>query len=149
MTAKELLERYATGERDFTRVKISGSEEMLEGACLRGINLSDSRIDNLSFIGANLSSAVFRNTILWQTDFSKADLNGANLSGADLFQANFSGANLSEADLSGSDLSETCFEKANLGRTILRNAIDRDTNFMRTIFIDTIMPDGSINNSTI
>jgi hypothetical protein len=30
MTAEEFLERYATGERDFSKVKLSGIEELLE-----------------------------------------------------------------------------------------------------------------------
>jgi len=103
MTAEELLERYAAGERDFSKVKLSGIGELLEGVCLKDINLSDSRIDNLSFIGTNLSRANLKNTILWQTNFIGADLSGANLNGANLFQANFSQADLSGANLSGAD----------------------------------------------
>jgi uncharacterized protein YjbI with pentapeptide repeats len=80
MNAKELLERYAAGERDFRGVKLSGSEEM-EGVCLKEINLSESRIDNESFIGTNLSGADLSKTRLWQTDFSGADLSGATLRG--------------------------------------------------------------------
>ena len=43
MTTEELLERYAVGERDFSKVKLSGIGELLEGVCLKDINLSDSR----------------------------------------------------------------------------------------------------------
>jgi hypothetical protein len=37
MTAEELLQRYAAGERDFTGVRIREAE--LEGSTLTGINL--------------------------------------------------------------------------------------------------------------
>ncbi len=126
MYAEELLGRYAAGERDFKGVKLSVSEE-LEGVCLQEIDFSYCRIDCASFIRTNLRGARLKNMTLWQADFT--------------------GANLSGADLSGADLSETCFEKANLNQTILRDAIGSDTNFMRTIFLDTIMPDGSSKTS--
>jgi uncharacterized protein YjbI with pentapeptide repeats len=80
-----------------------------------------------------------KNTKSNQTDFTGANLRGADINGSDLFQANFSGADLSDADLS-----ETCFEGANLSNAILRCANASDTFFIRAIFSNTVMPDGSV-----
>ena len=48
MTAEELLERYAAGERDFAGVD-------LNGAVLTGINLDRADLSRVNFTGANLS----------------------------------------------------------------------------------------------
>jgi uncharacterized protein YjbI with pentapeptide repeats len=55
MTSKELLERYAAGERDFSGITlVSGN---LIRADLRGINLSNANLSNTSFIQAILYDA--------------------------------------------------------------------------------------------
>lgn len=61
MTAEELLERYAAGESDFSRVDLRKGR--LSGSVLRDINLS----------GANLSDS----------DLSKSTLEEASLNNAD------------------------------------------------------------------
>ena len=74
MTAKEILNRYAAGERDFT-----------------GFDLRDSYLRGLNLSGANFSGA----------KLSRANLSGADLSGAHFFGAKLYGASLSRADLFG------------------------------------------------
>ena len=58
MTAEELLQRYAAGERKFTRVMLQP-----------GTNLTDANLNNANFCDANLA---------------EVDLTGANLEGANL-----------------------------------------------------------------
>ena len=67
----------------------------------------------------------------------KCDLTAAYLSGADLVFTNLSGANLSGADLS----------EANLFYTNLSAADLEGANLTETIFCETKMPNGTIDNS--
>ncbi len=53
MTAEELLERYAAGERDFAGVDLNGVN--LSGAVLTGINLERADLSTVNFSGADLS----------------------------------------------------------------------------------------------
>ncbi|MBD1924653.1 pentapeptide repeat-containing protein [Microcoleus sp. FACHB-831] len=55
MDAKELLRRYAAGERNFARIKFS-SQSLCE-ADLSGINLSGADLGALDLSRANLSNA--------------------------------------------------------------------------------------------
>lgn len=55
MNIEELLQRYASGQREFTEVDLSCEE--LIGIDLNGINLSDSDLTGTDFTGTNLSSA--------------------------------------------------------------------------------------------
>lgn len=77
MTAKQLLDRYAEGDRNF------GMADLIMA------DLSRSNLFEADLSGANLS---------------RANLSVANLSGANLSMANLSMANLNEANLSGADL---------------------------------------------
>ena len=90
MTAKELLERYAAGERD------------LSGANLSDANLSDANLSDANLSDANLSGAKLFGANLFGANLSDAKLFGANLFGANLF-----GANLSAATFSGENLTPT------------------------------------------
>jgi uncharacterized protein YjbI with pentapeptide repeats len=73
MTAEELLQRYAAGERNFSGMTFE-----------RGIELEDAKIP-----GINLSNA-----ILFRAKLSRAYLRGANLSNANLGSAWLEEANL-------------------------------------------------------
>lgn len=55
MTAEELLERYAAGERDFAGVDLYGVD--LSNAVLTEINLDRADLSGVNFSGANLSGA--------------------------------------------------------------------------------------------
>jgi hypothetical protein len=80
---RELVERYAEGDRDFN------------GFAGRNLDLS-----GIDLSGANLFYA-----ILADSDLRGANLAGAYLEGAYLRRANLMGVNLTGADLSGADLS--------------------------------------------
>jgi len=61
MTAAELLDKYANGERDFSGANLSGVDlynANLIGANLSGANLSGADLYNANLIGANLSGAI-------------------------------------------------------------------------------------------
>jgi uncharacterized protein YjbI with pentapeptide repeats len=107
MIARELLEKYRDGVRDFRRLDLSGEE--LTDANLSGADLSDADLRRANLFGAKL----FR-TDLSGADLSDADLRRANLFGAKLFRANLTGALLT-----GSDMSHANLEFANLSDAVL------------------------------
>ena len=79
MKAKEFVQRYEAGERDFAGVVIEKEYLGLLKVNLRGANLS----------GANLAGA----------DLATTDFRGANLSDANLEGVNLEASILDEADL--------------------------------------------------
>jgi uncharacterized protein YjbI with pentapeptide repeats len=97
MTAEELLERYAAGERDFSGVDLSGVN--LEEVCLEDINLEGADLRGTLFFRANLGRGIFRNanlegadlsmTLLNETDFRGADLRSCNTMETSMIRANF------------------------------------------------------------
>ena len=116
-SAKELLERYASGERDFRGANFSGAnliDAILIGADLSGADFTGANFGGAILIGADLSYANLRDAIL-----IGADLVNANLSRANLVNANLSRANLIDANLSSADLANVNLIDANLGRTVL------------------------------
>ena len=73
MTAEELLERYAAGERNF-----SGAD--LKGADLRGTNLSPINFENANLRNADLSGAIMHASMIG-TDLEGAIFNGKEIKG--------------------------------------------------------------------
>lgn len=157
---EELIQRYAAGERDFSGSELLGE---LYNVDLSGANLNNSRLDESYFERAVLKRVTMRNTRLNQSCLERADLTGADLRESDLRYARFDGADLTEADLRKARLFETCFRKAKLIRTNLSGVELRNCNlreadltganlegvkFRGVIFDNTIMPNGSIRNST-
>jgi Pentapeptide repeats (9 copies)/Pentapeptide repeats (8 copies) len=61
-----------------------GNKVNLESQDLRGINFSDTNLDDILFSGSDLTGASFTNSILFEVDFSHANLNQVNFSFADL-----------------------------------------------------------------
>lgn len=142
MNRDELLERYATGERNFSGVDLRNPElagivlktiQQVYGGYNQGIDLrrvSLERIDLSHAIlydarleGANLSHANLSAAFLRRVDFAQANLVSANFCGADLKYADFMGANLSNANLTEADLSgEIQFTGANLRDANLERA---------------------------
>ena len=100
MTAEELLERYAAGERSFEEVDLSGANLMevdlegidLEGAILRGTKFKRSLLNHAIFKRANLEGANFFLASLDGTDFRGANLKKCSIVDASLIRANFEGA---------------------------------------------------------
>jgi uncharacterized protein YjbI with pentapeptide repeats len=111
MTAEELLQRYAAGERDFSGISLE-SKWGLEGAELPDINLSGATLRRVDFDGADLSRA----------NLSNANLGGANLESANLTEANLRNAIISDGILGSTNLSYADLSYANLTMAGLADA---------------------------
>ncbi len=136
ITAKELIQRRASGEKGFTAIRLT--EANLSGANLSEIDLSQSSLSLVNFSGANLSHANLQGAKLNVARLGSANLSHVNLSGADLNVANLSLADLNHAilnraslirgELMRADLSEAELIEANLSEATLREAKLRQTN---------------------
>jgi uncharacterized protein YjbI with pentapeptide repeats len=86
MNNNQLKQRYASGDRNFQKLDLSGAE-------LSGLDLRDA-----DFSGSDLYGAKLMDSLLNRVDFSdRTNLAYADLSGANLSEANLSGANLEGA----------------------------------------------------
>jgi len=168
MTAEELLERYAAGERDFSNVDLDSAR--LNDAKLSGINLSGAilfgaELNRANLSGANLSRANLGSALLEAANLRRANLSHAIISegvlvesiliGADLSFADLTECPLIDADLTGARLNGTILgirpllQGANLtnvdlsqSRIELPDGIE-DYSVERAIFSNTILPDGT------
>ncbi len=86
----------------------------LNGAELKGSNLSMTDLRKVILRDANLSKAQLYKAILIEADLRNTILIGANLSGADLTRADLTGAVLGGADLIGADLTDAILDRADL-----------------------------------
>ena len=172
MTAEELLQRYAAGERSFLRADLRGvnlegayldgvdmrgadlsranlRRAYLEGADLEGANfcwanLEEAMVYKASLLCTNFSGANLRSAQLWESDFGNALLIGVNLCNANLIQSYLIDANISVANLQGSSLDMARFRGADLSHSNLRSASNAYVE--DAILNNTIMPDGSVCN---
>jgi uncharacterized protein YjbI with pentapeptide repeats len=125
MTAEELLERYAAGERDFSGVDLSGVN-------LMEVNLED----------VNLACAILR-----ETQFQRSLLNGAIFKSADLEGADFFLASLDRTDFRAANLSRCRIVEASLIRANFDGAIEgviSEGYNLGGYTYKTIMPDGRV-----
>lgn len=129
-SAKELLKRYAAGQRNFDCAVLRGANicgadltnAYLSDADLHGAILSNARLVNAILVHADLGDVDFRHADLSGAILSDADLSDANLSGANLRDTNFGGASLHNANLSGTNLSGARLSKADLSGACLGGA---------------------------
>jgi len=150
MTVKELLEKYASGHRDFGDVNLAESNlsraslshanfshailsiANLSGANLTGTNLSFARMNVARLSGANLTDANLNGVILnvantIRAKFDRANLDRASLVRAEMIRASMVAATLIEADLSSADMRESQLDRvdasgANLSDTNLQSS---------------------------
>ena len=103
MTAEELLERYADGERNFIGIELIKTKifgRMNPQRCdLRGINLRGAYFEHVDLTkadltGADLSNAFFRGGTLNQCIIRDANLMSIYLHGSNLYEADLRGSNL-------------------------------------------------------
>ncbi|MEA5471935.1 pentapeptide repeat-containing protein [Spirulina sp. 06S082] len=130
MKAKELLERYEAGERDFSGVDLS--KENLSGAVWTGDGFGDENdypVGGAILRGINLSHANLTQVRLDGVDLREANLQGANLETALMTFADLSDANLSEAVLFRTSLSRAILKRTNLKKASLRQATIIRANF--------------------
>jgi uncharacterized protein YjbI with pentapeptide repeats len=138
MTAEELLQRYATGERDFSRQALK-TKAKLSCAVLQGINLSNVSLNRVDLRGTNLEGAILRGT-----NFAFGDLTGANLTNTDLEGAIFQEAVLVDTVFENSNLKDAFLGLACILRANFRGAIFDNTDFMDCMRRETIWPNGRI-----
>ncbi|NJM87880.1 MAG: pentapeptide repeat-containing protein [Hydrococcus sp. RU_2_2] len=123
LTAVQLLEKYAAGERRFRQAQLKKVD--LKGANLAGIDLRGSDLSYANFKEADLSNADLREACLVGVDFSKANLSRANLQGSRLDKTNLKEANLTRAS----------FKEAMLPGAFLTKAIAIRANFQGSSLI--------------
>lgn len=114
MTAEELLERYAAGERKFLRKNLVGLE-------LNNVNLSGSAFDYGEIRDTNLRGACLHGISMGSAGFFRCDLEEADLEGSSLegiIDSNLRGANLNKCYF----MSEGVIRNCNLEGATLRKA---------------------------
>ena len=125
ITAIELLERYAAGERNFAGIRIEPpytARKFLRGADLSNIILCGADLGGVSLIEVNLTEAQMRGAYLPRANFSLSDLTNADLTGACLWGAVFDLANLRRVSFVDSNLTRASFEGASLTYAFLEGA---------------------------
>ena len=120
LTAAQLLERYASGERRFRQVQLKKVD--LKGANLAQIELRGADLSNANLREADLSNADLRDACLDGADLYNANLSRANLQGARLAKANLKEANLTRASLEQVHLEGAFLTKASMIRASLKEA---------------------------
>ena len=142
---KELLGRYAAGERDFSNYRFWGDNELcganLQDTIFVSADWAEHDLSGTNLSGANLSGADFSQANLSEVDLSNANLTDAYLGEADLTFANLTNANLTNVrNLEGAN-----FFGTNLTNTNLINTDPRLPHILKeATFSNTILPDGSI-----
>jgi Pentapeptide repeats (8 copies) len=126
MKAKELIEKYKNGQRDFRQ------------ADLEGENLAWTTLSDVNFENANLESVNFKSAILHRVNFQGANLSFADLSSAELIDTDLRGANLLGANLSDAQLDSNINEKTQLPKGI-QARIFAGESFRRTEEINKIL----------
>ncbi len=114
-------------ESDLINKDMGGCIVSLDGANLKGINLSSITLCGADLSGANLDGIYsyggdFGKAGLIRASLWKATLKGSNLNRADLHGATLYEVNLSNSDLSGADLSEAKLINVNLRESDLSGA---------------------------
>ncbi len=153
--AKQLLEIYSTGERNFQAIELTGAElngaflchadfsyaEMML-ASLNEVSMAQTKLNRAYLSGADLIDAYLHQAELIKANVVGADLTQANLTEAVLIGANLSGANLSNADLSDANLTEAVLIGANLSGANFQGAIILGCNFLEANLDGAIFDDG-------
>jgi len=128
ITADELLERYAAGERNFAGVDLNPSNSIDRGRVklsrwdwvdkivldLSGINLRGANLFRVELSRCNLSGADLFGACLKNSGLAFSDLRNANLRGAYMYETVLTGADLTGADLTYANLTNAVLIDANL-----------------------------------
>jgi uncharacterized protein YjbI with pentapeptide repeats len=125
LSAAQLLERYASGEKRFRQVQLKKAD--LKGASLalidlRGADLSYANLREVDLGSADLKDACFNGADLYKANLSRANLQGAHLEKANLKEVNLTRASLDNAHLEGAFLTKACMSRANLQEVYLIGA---------------------------
>lgn len=113
-TREEIESRYATGQRSFQHVDLSGID--LQGLDLRGIDLTGSNLRRAKLFGTNLEGAT-----LTECDLRGVYLAGTHLSGVTARRASFQECRMDQVTWHDLDLEGARFDRANLRGATLTN----------------------------
>lgn len=114
------------------------------GDTLVGINLKDSKLDNICFPKAVLNEVTFRGASLVGADLTEAELRNTDFSGANLEGTTLSRACLNGAILDGANLRGAILNGADLTHASMRGAVLTDARLDDSILDQVIMPDSDI-----
>lgn len=127
LSAKDLVEAYYQGQRDFAGQKLANLilikarlpginlyEANLRQANLRGSDLTEANLGRICFHHAILKNANLSGAFLAYANLEDADLRGADLRNANLKYANLVGANLCGANLLGAQVTKVQLAKAKI-----------------------------------
>ncbi len=167
ITADELLERYADGERNFAGIKLipyirfskyspknSGDSIDLEGVVLRDINLRGAYFNQVHLIGADLTGSDLGGIFLRRCRLNEGIVRDANLCAANLHESGFNNTDLRGSDLNQINATAAGFRGAYIHT--LEYAILAQTNFKgaktesglicrgQNLIWHTTMPDGTV-----
>jgi uncharacterized protein YjbI with pentapeptide repeats len=106
------FEAVIKAHENYVLRQVGGQRASLRFAKASGINFSRRRLDEIDFVGADLSGA----------DLEKSNLNNASLFCTNLVNANLAGAILTRADLRGADLKGACLNYAQMEYADFRQA---------------------------
>jgi Pentapeptide repeats (9 copies) len=116
ISASEILERYAAGEREFRENEFDFYDVTLQEVDLSGVNSSSAHIDG--------------------SYFSAIDLENVNLSGAEIRNTNFSFVNLKNANLSNAAIVNVDLREVNLDNANLKNTLLHCVNLFGTVLTE-------------
>ena len=129
--------------KGFTETQLKSTKSYQEKD-LSGINLFHHDLSGWNFSGQNLTSSIFQQSTLTNTDFSNANLTSVNFIGAILTDTNFTNANLTSArcdsatltdmDFSNMTIKDGNFWGATLENVNFTNADLTSTNFNKATF---------------
>jgi len=124
-------------------------------AYLQGVDLSYMNLSNIDLSGAkmkhcNLKGANLTHANLQGADLSNSDLTRANLSEANLLYTTLSYANLTNAKLNSTKLYKTLFIETILTNASLQQVyVDNTTNFTKAILINTFIHEEKLHRAII
>lgn len=136
MDAKEVIDSYQQGKRDFQGVDLKG--QSFEKQNLQGINFSKANLEGTNFREANLEKAKFNGSDISGTDFTNAKLIKADFSKSkaehhnNFSNINFTEANLREAKFIEANLRAAKFNGSGICGTDFTNAKLREADFSKS-----------------
>ncbi len=111
---------------------------------LRKAYLFQSDFRGVDFEDTDLREVVFDNSNLSGLQLTGMDLTGVSFKGANLTNVNFSQSNLTNADFEGAIIKGTRFDQACLKGANLRDIVDKNTNFWKTLTLAQTLDDVNI-----
>jgi uncharacterized protein YjbI with pentapeptide repeats len=120
------------------------SEIMLPWGCLNGMDLRCANLSYANLVGIDLSSADLSEAFMQESKLSAANLEGANLSGA-----NLRGAILSEADLRDAKLTDAKLADAKLIQTNLFGADMRGADLRGAVLESAVLHEANLEGANL